>query len=556
MAGTGKSTIAKSVCSMLKEKGLLGGAFFCSRQIEECKKCCNIIPTIAYQLAIYYRNSTGFTQVIEKVLNEDPDIASKDSQIQVEQLLVDSWKKAPAQNPVVVVIDALDECVGIAQMLKYLIPAIKQQKMPGLKFFITSRPEQHITEHFNLEKMVGAELMIQHFYLHNVEKSIVKEDISKFLQHGLREIYIPKDKIEILVEQSGTLFIYAATVVKYVTGGGRRAKSRLDDVLNVKHTPEKLQTQVLDDLYDHILTEAVMAGQTPNEQKQGLEVLHTIIITGKPVSCQIISELLGYKSEDVEATVSALQSVLYINKDDQAIYVFHASFGDYLTTNSRAKDMYIDIVNQHDLLASHCLSLMESQLRFNICNLPSSFLSDNEVQDIKERTDENIGEALQYSSNFWVYHLGRGRLNGQIVNKVGRFVKRKMIFWIEAMSILGKLSECLRALDSAVKVSENYGLHMNSDLICKFCSYIIDMQNPRNESFIWHNQTDQGHGCCVQLECCKTNDTSHVSEYYSLLPYNCIWMGQNCQSRESSPGKSNSRILENTIPSEKYQYFS
>jgi len=42
---------------------------------------------------------------------------------------------------------------------------------------------------------------------------------------------------------------------------------------------------------------------------------------------------------------------------------------------------------------------MES-LHFNICELPSSFLLDDEVEDIDKRR-QKITEALRYSSRHW-----------------------------------------------------------------------------------------------------------------------------------------------------------
>ncbi|QRW24524.1 glycine dehydrogenase [Rhizoctonia solani] len=51
MAGTGKTTIAYSVCSGLEKASQLGASFFCSRVIPECRQVRRIIPSIAYQLA-------------------------------------------------------------------------------------------------------------------------------------------------------------------------------------------------------------------------------------------------------------------------------------------------------------------------------------------------------------------------------------------------------------------------------------------------------------------------------------------------------------------------
>ncbi|THU88333.1 hypothetical protein K435DRAFT_612764, partial [Dendrothele bispora CBS 962.96] len=112
MAGTGKSTIAKSLCLMLENNKLLAGSFFCSRQIPECREYHHLIPTIAYQLACY---SYTFGDTLQRVLEEDQSIALKEPSDQVKKLLIQPWEavkktgKFEGHVPVIV-IDALDEC--------------------------------------------------------------------------------------------------------------------------------------------------------------------------------------------------------------------------------------------------------------------------------------------------------------------------------------------------------------------------------------------------------------------------------------------------------------
>ncbi|THU87015.1 hypothetical protein K435DRAFT_731107, partial [Dendrothele bispora CBS 962.96] len=130
MAGTGKSTIAKSLCLMLEEKELLGASFFCSRQIAECREYHHIIPTIAYQLAHYSRT---FGEMLEKILEQKPDLASKEPATQMRELLIKPWeaviKAKKIEYPPVVVIDALDECEDISEVLKAIVPAIQDKQM-------------------------------------------------------------------------------------------------------------------------------------------------------------------------------------------------------------------------------------------------------------------------------------------------------------------------------------------------------------------------------------------------------------------------------------------
>ncbi|KIK50732.1 hypothetical protein GYMLUDRAFT_145460, partial [Collybiopsis luxurians FD-317 M1] len=111
MAGTGKSTIAKSLCDSFEMENL-AGAFFCSRQLKACQDHTRIIPTIAYQLARYSRS---FAEALIKELQNDQDLADKEIDKQMDLLLKKPWEKAnlvykqTATIPIIV-IDALDEC--------------------------------------------------------------------------------------------------------------------------------------------------------------------------------------------------------------------------------------------------------------------------------------------------------------------------------------------------------------------------------------------------------------------------------------------------------------
>ncbi|KIK58995.1 hypothetical protein GYMLUDRAFT_245767 [Collybiopsis luxurians FD-317 M1] len=170
MAGTGKSTIAKSMCLILQEKHSLAGSFFCSRQIPECRDYRFIIPTLAFQLAQY---SLEFNGHFRKLLAEDPDIITKSPYIQVLELLVNPWvasiqtRTMQSYTPVFV-LDALDECDDVSETIKALIPAIQSNKMPGLKFFFTSRPERAIQALMMVDNdSVQQVSMIKEFVLHN-----------------------------------------------------------------------------------------------------------------------------------------------------------------------------------------------------------------------------------------------------------------------------------------------------------------------------------------------------------------------------------------------------
>jgi hypothetical protein len=51
LAGTGKTTIAKSVAHFAADEGLLGASFFCSRNVTDQSDIKLIFPTLAFQLS-------------------------------------------------------------------------------------------------------------------------------------------------------------------------------------------------------------------------------------------------------------------------------------------------------------------------------------------------------------------------------------------------------------------------------------------------------------------------------------------------------------------------
>ncbi|KAE9386283.1 hypothetical protein BT96DRAFT_981789 [Gymnopus androsaceus JB14] len=400
MAGTGKSTIAMSICKALEEKQLLAGTFFCSRQIPECNDYRLIIPTLAYQLA---RFSRTFAKFLGKVLDENPDLPSKKPDILIKELLIEPWKavtksgKMGAHMPVIV-IDALDECENVLSALKPLISAIQKRQMPGLKFFLTSRPEIQQTNS-----------QIQEFILHNVEDSLVQKDIYTYLESELKDIYSSKGQLQQLTLLSGKLFIYAATVVKSVKG--EESTKRQQETLTASLKGHKNHEDMAH-LYAGIMRKAIPTKKRdPKYIKEDWMIIGTVISAGKPLTCKAIAELLETEEEVVRKLIHRLQAVCFISEQNK---------------------------------------LME-QLRFNICDLPSSFLPDKEVPQFEERVQKNIGETLEYCCQFWHYHFIKCEMQEKIMKRLHEFLKEKEYIGLKSMSVLDLLPQCGEATDMLLK---------------------------------------------------------------------------------------------------------
>ena len=117
-------------------------------------------------------------------MQADPDIVDESLYHQMEKLIIQPIKDSGVST--VIVIDALDECKDdepASAILSVLGQFVSQ--IPKVKFFVTGRPEQQISEGFRLPRMVVATDV---FILHEVERSQVDCDIRLFFRQSLLEV--------------------------------------------------------------------------------------------------------------------------------------------------------------------------------------------------------------------------------------------------------------------------------------------------------------------------------------------------------------------------------
>src|SRR5436305_11883559 len=122
-----------------------------------------------------------------------------------------------SQSPLIIVIDALDECDGdkdVRAILRLLTEA-KLLDSIKLRIFITSRPETPIRLGFR----DMPDILHRDLALHKISRTIVDKDISIFFEHELEKIrngWPGKEKISVLVAKAQGLFIYAATMCRFI----------------------------------------------------------------------------------------------------------------------------------------------------------------------------------------------------------------------------------------------------------------------------------------------------------------------------------------------------
>jgi hypothetical protein len=140
--------------------------------------------------------------------------------------------------------------------------------------------------------------------------------------------------------------------------------------------------------------------------------------------------------------VNELSSLLY--RDEGAnggIRVRHLSISDFFVSDHCA--FQISPRDTNVRLGIACLKTMVGQLRFNICKLEDSRLANADVGDLPTRIKQNISDSLQYSSLYWSNHLCSTPDNGdqRVWENLEEFFEGLFaLFWIEVLSIMGKVS--------------------------------------------------------------------------------------------------------------------
>ena len=256
MAGTGKSTIARTVARQYSDEGRLGASFFFSRGGGGVGNADKFFASIATQLA---NSSKDLQSGICEAIDKQRDITTKSLRDQWCQLILRPLSRLDKSSPhssLLLVVDALGECDGDDDIraIVQLLAEARSLKTVQLRVFITSRPETSIRRAFYQIPKTQQQV----FVLHSIPPSIVNHDISLFLKHEFGYLEHPPDwlseeAITDLVRKSDGLFIWAATAYRFISEGGLFSAERLSRVLQSDADPE----QRLDEIYTTVLRSSI-----------------------------------------------------------------------------------------------------------------------------------------------------------------------------------------------------------------------------------------------------------------------------------------------------------
>ncbi|KAF2403282.1 hypothetical protein EJ06DRAFT_472620, partial [Trichodelitschia bisporula] len=464
-AGMGKSTIARTAARRFLKQGRLGATFFFKRGAGDRSNASRFFTTIAFQLSA---KLPTVKRLLAKAIKDDPSIIGKPKAEQFERLILEPLSAMNSLSlqalPLIIVIDALDECDNQddVKRLLQLLEQCTSTDATRLQILITSRPELPVDLGF---RAMSKELH-HDVSLYEIQENTIRADIATFYKHQLPKIaeehkkaygielppnWPGAESLEDLLNMSTPLFIFAATVCLFLADTDADLEAGLAAILKEKHQISRLAQTYLPILRWPLSRPRTNLSDHEKRLriKQFREAVGPIILLASPLSTSALAKLLGIREHDVVRRLNPLRSVLNIPRNnDDPVTLLHLSFREFLLDEALAEEFLVDEQETHMDLARMCLEHMRKSghLRKDICKVqaPGTLREDIDAQTINNALPADV----QYSCRYWVHHLSLcpdlSLYRGQVLS----FLKGYFLYWLEAMSLMGRMLETVSALDS------------------------------------------------------------------------------------------------------------
>jgi hypothetical protein len=436
LAGCGKSTIASSVAQILEANRRCVSFYFnASKQAEIGPQ--NLFSTISRELAAINK---GWRIALVDAIRESPKARKGGSvQEQFENLMMKPSQGFDHFGPILIIIDAIDEC-GTAEEREPVLKTLNHLlDLPGhFRFLITSRTEQDIVESFKGHEQMYIRRLDQ------VDQLSTNHDIGLYVKDRLLSIPILKEKwdeswVEGIVRRSDQLFQWAFTACKYIKGTTRMGNNPLEQL---RFIIDSVGFNGLDSLYLGILEKLGSFQSEDQDHRRFKTIMGRILSLYEPLPLESLSALY-YDDEDKETAqlfLLPLSSLLRgVDGGNEPVQPLHASFIDFLLDKDRSGKYWIDLEQQQQKIPYALLREMKKHLRFNICKLETSYKLNRYVENLGQRVKEYIPAHIAYACCFWGNHLGSIPAGDEDRCVVSSLLHSKFLFWLETLSVIKKV---------------------------------------------------------------------------------------------------------------------
>ena len=271
----------------------------------------------------------------------------------------------------------------------------------------------------------------------------VSNNIHTFLKSrlnnmGVEPVWTVK-ALDFLVHGATSIFIWATTVANFLERDpeGWFAMLEKDD---------RTELDGLHSLYSMIVEVSFGHDLKGEEPRAVVSIISAMIFDKEPLDDNILIMLPGVKIPSLNAhKLGLIQKGLVSVIESGPIFRFHhRSFEDFLLSlfflqqYPGLTDIQDRVNHEHQLTVLCLRTLVSPKLHFNICSLGSSTVKNVDIQVTAKST---ISPLVSYSCQYWADHLVNTPSDEALMEAVRFVMSEKLLFWLEAMSILGKTYE-------------------------------------------------------------------------------------------------------------------
>ncbi|KAF8991779.1 hypothetical protein BDQ17DRAFT_1332672 [Cyathus striatus] len=196
----------------------------------------------------------------------------------------------------------------------------------------------------------------------------------------------PTDRdLTTLVNQSGTLFIYAATAVRFIRNErARDPQKQLDVLTGARQASRKKPFAYLDRLYLQVLRAALPEDSEDEEVEDFRWVLACFVLLREPLPLSTIAMFTEVDAEHISRNIlHHLHSVITMpSSETDAPRIYHPSFPDFITNPKRCteEDFTVVVATNEKHLVLRCLEIMTNSLKRDLIETKDPSFHNEEIE--------------------------------------------------------------------------------------------------------------------------------------------------------------------------------
>ncbi|EIW75029.1 hypothetical protein CONPUDRAFT_147562 [Coniophora puteana RWD-64-598 SS2] len=261
----------------------------------------------------------------------------------------------------------------------------------------------------------------------------------------------------------------------------------------------------------------------------GLRYLSLIIHLAEPLPFVDLNRFFRTNIYHSLLPFSALVHIPALNSLD-VVETLHSSFPDFLQT--QLTRVGVGNLQVHRPLASRCFVTMARFLKRDLCGLGDSSLLHDEIRDFDQRR-RAIPRALRYACIHWLFHLRGCAVDEELEQQLLEFLEARLLFAIEAYSLLGELGTCVELLRSARKLVTGWTFRHKIDVLdLLYDSWRLTLEFffPISCSALHVYESAFPH-CPVNSKLRLTYESNPATKSTDMLVDDCLEDYWNCETR-------------------------